>query len=86
MVPIVRVNMNRVKGIIETIPKFYPEMKVDVPQPTTGLEWLTSLFTGWIALHRSFEEISERGDRYRTFDDGIESRSGNGKTRVGTDW
>jgi D-amino-acid dehydrogenase len=26
------VNMNRVKGIVETIPKFYPEMKVDVPQ------------------------------------------------------
>lgn len=27
------VNMNRVKGIVETIPKFYPEMRVDVPQP-----------------------------------------------------
>lgn len=27
------INMNRVKGIVETIPKFYPELKVDVPQP-----------------------------------------------------
>jgi D-amino-acid dehydrogenase len=26
------VNMNRVKGIVETIPKFYPEMKVNVPK------------------------------------------------------
>jgi D-amino-acid dehydrogenase len=26
------INMNRVKGIVETIPKFYPEMKVDVPK------------------------------------------------------
>ncbi len=26
------INMNRVKGIVETIPKFYPEMKVDVPE------------------------------------------------------
>lgn len=27
------VNMNRVKGIVETIPKYYPEMSVDVPDP-----------------------------------------------------
>lgn len=26
------INMNRVKGIVETIPKFFPEMKVDVPK------------------------------------------------------
>ncbi len=27
------VNMNRVKGIVETIPKYYPEMSVNVPIP-----------------------------------------------------
>jgi D-amino-acid dehydrogenase len=27
------VNMNRVKGIVETIPKYYPEMSVEVPDP-----------------------------------------------------
>lgn len=27
------VNMNRVKGIVETIPKYYPEMSVKIPDP-----------------------------------------------------
>lgn len=27
------INMNRVKGIVETIPKYYPEMSVEVPDP-----------------------------------------------------
>ena len=27
------INMSRVKGIVETIPKFYPEMNVEVPAP-----------------------------------------------------
>ncbi len=27
-----RVNMNRVKGIVQAIPKFYPDMKVDLPR------------------------------------------------------
>ena len=26
------INMNRVKGIVDSIPKYYPEMKVDMPQ------------------------------------------------------
>jgi D-amino-acid dehydrogenase len=29
------INMNRVKGIVETIPKYYPEMSVEVPIPET---------------------------------------------------
>lgn len=29
------VNMNRVKGIVETIPKYYPEMSVDLPHVST---------------------------------------------------
>jgi D-amino-acid dehydrogenase len=55
------VNMNRVKGIVETIPKYYPEMTVEVPHIDTvwnGLRPCSPDGLPYIGRSRKFNNVT----------------------------
>jgi len=74
------INMNRVRGIVETIPKYYPEMRVQFPSKV----WhgLRPCSPDGLPFYRETAVDRKPGCCDWPFDDGYEFGTGNRRVRT----